>query len=129
MDRFIAALLVGTLAAFWYGAGEDESPSSLPDGMAGFSGMLQGTVVVTKDEAFTLKVAEVVRTWKGTKAENPQSAVGKDLVIRAKHKNHVKFIGTLKDGESLTIEAIDQGGKLYVLELNGEQRKRAGAGD
>ena len=101
---------------------------ALPDGMAGFSGSLQGTVVAKGQEGFTLKVKKIVRTWKNNRAENPQSAVGKSLEIVAGNKFHTQFIGTLKKGEELTIEAKAKGNSLQILELNGEQRKRIGVG-
>lgn len=128
MNRIVTVLLVVSVAALCCGGEEGDSSPKLPEGMAGFSGSLKGTVVAVKDTTFTLKVDEVVRLWKGNKAKDPKSAIGKELEIQGKNKWHMKFIATLKKDEKLTIEAIDREGKLYVLELNGEQRKRAGVG-
>ena len=122
----VIAVLLSISIGIEFGTQSAFSAVNLPDGMSGFSGTLRGQVAAVGKEAFSLKVSKVVRTWKKNRAENPQSAVGKSLELIAKNKFHVNFIRTLKKGEGLDIEAKADGGKLFILELNNEQRVRAG---
>ena len=48
--------------------------------------------------------------------------------INAKEGNHVKFVGSLKKGETVGVDVRDKGDKLYLIELTIEQRKRIGIG-
>jgi hypothetical protein len=120
--------VVALTAAIGFNLKAAYGADALPDGMAGFSGTLQGTVIAKGREGFTLKVKKIVRTWKKNRAKNPQSAIGKSLELVAGNKFHQQFIRTLKKGEELTIEAKAKGDGLQILELNGEQRKRIGIG-
>jgi hypothetical protein len=112
----------------------------LPVGMKGFSGMLQGKVVAKVDNGFVLKVEKILKLWKGNEAENPESAIGKKLLIGPGwvkgdngkwHRNeiHMKFIKSLEISERINIEVRNvEGGHLAILELSGEQRKRVARG-
>jgi len=122
-------VLIGIGAGHVFAGGA--KADALPDGMRGFSGVLVGTVVAKQDRAFTLDVARVGRLWRGNKAENAESAIGKKLSIKARCGKdgkpaaiHVRFIGTLKVGQKLCIEAKDSRKGLLILELNKEQRER-----
>ncbi len=125
-------------------SGEEEEEETkkpkpeLPDGMKGFCGVLEGKVVGKFEHGFLLKVRRVVRLWKGNKAKNPRSAVGKELLINVQWEKgrggkwrpvaaHVKFVRSLKKGEKIRIEVInDEGERLHILELSEEQLRRAG---
>ena len=114
---------------------------NIPDGMEGFSGMLRGKVVAKVDNGFILKVEKILKLWDGNKAKNPKSAVGKRFLVVprwVKGDNgkwhpvelHVKFIRRLEVGQVLNIEVRhEEGNKLNILELSGEQREWAAGGD
>ncbi|QNN24751.1 hypothetical protein HED60_21560 [Planctomycetales bacterium ZRK34] len=118
-----------------------EGPT-LPDGAKGFAGQLRGTVVekVAKGKGFRLKVAAIGKTFPKNNATNPQVLVGESVLINAQWRkgengkwhpveNHIRFIRSLKPGQEITIEVInDEGGRLHILELTHEQRN-AGEGE
>ncbi|MBI1372315.1 MAG: hypothetical protein GC159_06085 [Phycisphaera sp.] len=124
------------------GVGAADKSLKLPAGLKGFSGQLKGTVVeAAKDgRGFAIKVTEIGKTWKKNTAKNPQEAIGKTLLINAQfgkndagkpamNESHVRFIKSLKRGEELTVEAVnDEGERLHLLELSKEQRERGGEG-
>ncbi|MHC4663522.1 MAG: hypothetical protein ACYS8W_17825 [Planctomycetota bacterium] len=109
---------------------------ALPDGMVGFSGMLGGKVVGKVKNGFILHVKKILKLWKGNEAENPESAIGKNLVILAQWKKgdngkwhpietHLRFINRLEIGQFIHIEVRnDEGERLHILELSEEQRKK-----
>lgn len=113
---------------------------SIPDGLRGFRGTLAGIVRQKGEYGFVFHVVKVVNTWKGNRAEAPESAVGKDLLINAQWRRcddgewrpmetHVHWIGTLEVGEDERIEVVnDEGDRLHILELDERQRKAAEEG-
>jgi hypothetical protein len=118
-------------------ADEKKAPKPfLPEGMKGFSGMLTGKVVEKGKNGFVLEVQAVLKVWKGNRAKNPKSAIGKKLLINVqwrKGKNgtwhpdesHLRFVRTLRIGEAIEIEVInDEGARLHILELSEAQRNR-----
>jgi len=114
-----------------------EEKPSLPDGLKGFSGMLEGTVISKEEKGFILEVHKILNLWKNNKANNPESAIDKELLINVQWEKgkdgtwhpveaHLKFINSLKVGEEIKIEVInDEGERLHILELSKEQRERA----
>jgi len=132
MKKLVVVALVALMGTGYVFAGGGVKADALPDGMDGFSGTLEGTVVAKQDCAFTLQVARIAKLWRGNKAENAESAIGKKLSIKARCGKdgkpsaiHVRFIGTLKVGGKLCIEAKDGKKGLFILELNKEQREQA----
>jgi len=116
----------------------DDNPQ-IPDGLKGFSGTLRGKVTEVHQDgkAFHMDVTAVVNVWRKNTAPNPRSAVGQNLLINAQWENrggawhpvenHVRFIKTLKVGEEIDIEVVnDEGERLHILELSRAQRDRAG---
>ncbi len=118
------------------GGEETVTKPKLPDGMKGFSGMLEGKVVSIEKHGFVLKVRKVLKLWEGNKAKKPKSAIGKKLLVNTQWEkgdsgkwrpvpNHMTFIKSLKVGEKIKIEVInDEGERLHILELSEKQRKR-----
>ncbi|MBI1371113.1 MAG: hypothetical protein GC162_20985 [Planctomycetes bacterium] len=108
----------------------------LPDGAKGFSGVLRGTVgeVVQEGKGFRMKVTEIGRTNPKNSAREPAVLVGKSVLINAQWtkgdgdkwhpvENHTRFIRSLKPGQEISIEVVnDEGGRLHILELTKEQR-------
>jgi hypothetical protein len=119
-----------------------EGPT-LPDGAKGFAGQLRGSVVekVAGGKGFRLKVTAIGKTFPKNTATNPQILVGESVLINAQWRkgdngkwrpveNHIRFINSLKPGQELTIEVInDEGGRLHILELTAEQRNAGGDGE
>jgi hypothetical protein len=114
----------------------------LPAGMKGFSGMLRGKVVSKEKDGFVIQVEKVLKLWKGNKAENPESAVGRKLLVLPRWVKgddgkwrpaelHVLFIKRLEVGQTIEIEVVnDEGDLLHILELSAQQREFAkGGGD
>jgi hypothetical protein len=132
-------LCVVAVVAVAAAAEKKEKGPTLPDGLKGFSGQLQGVVAGVQEDGlgFQLKVDKVTKVWKNNKAKEPEAAVGKTLLINAQwvkgengkwrpNENHVKFIKSLKADENLTIEVRNaEGQRLHILELSQEQRERA----
>jgi len=132
MKKLLVVAVVALMGPGYVFAGGGVKADALPDGMDGFSGTLEGTVVAKQDCAFTLQVARIAKLWRDNKAENAESAIGKKLSIRARCGKdgkssaiHVRFIATLKVGGKLCIEAKDGKQGLFILELNKEQREQA----
>lgn len=119
-------------------AAEREVPG--PDGLVGFSGQVQGTVLEGgKPNTFMFKVSKVIRVWKNNEASNPKRLEGMTVPVGPRWEKqdgrwrpverHVRFIKTLKAGENLTLELKHAEREVFaILELSEEQRKRAGDG-
>jgi hypothetical protein len=112
---------------------------NVPDGMKGFSGQVRGVVVAKDEKGFVLKIAKILKLWDGNKAENPESGIGKKLLVTPRwqqgddgkwYRNdlHVAFIKKLEVGDEITIELRHvEGNALQILELSEEQRQLARA--
>jgi hypothetical protein len=109
----------------------------LPKGMKGFSGMLRGKVISKEKKGIVIKVEKILKLWKGNKAENPESAIGKKLLVMPRwvkgddgkwhpYELHILFLKRIKVGETIDIEVInEEGDVLHILELSGKQRELA----
>jgi hypothetical protein len=77
-----------------------------PEGMHGFSGTLVGTLVSSDPEkgSLVLKVQRVKNVWKGNKAPNPKSGVGKTLQIDGVFGKFLDVLLILKPGDGVEIE-------------------------
>ncbi|MCD4657488.1 MAG: hypothetical protein K8S87_08070 [Planctomycetes bacterium] len=101
----------------------------IPEGMIGFSGVLEGFVVKKLDNGFVLKATGVPTVWKDSKAKNTASVIGKKVIIFtgwAKNDKgkwhpveaHLKFIKKLKLEQKIKIEVKNfEGRHLSILEL------------
>ncbi len=95
---------------------------SLPDGMVGFRGVLLGRVLRKLDRGFVLKVEKVAKVWEHKRADKPEAAVGKELIItiRADEELGGRFLRTLRAleiGERVLVEAFHfEGNRLTVVE-------------
>jgi regulator of replication initiation timing len=94
----------------------------LPDGMVGFRGVLVGRVLRKLDRGFVLKVERVTKVWEHNRADKPEAAVGKELIItiRADDELSGRFLRTLRAleiGERVLVEAFHfEGNRLTVVE-------------
>jgi hypothetical protein len=99
-----------------------EADRSLPEGMAGFQGVLVGRIVRKLDRGFVLKVERVANVWEANRADRPEAAVGKELMItiRADEEGGNRFLRTLRAieaGERVLVEAFHfEGNRLTVVE-------------
>jgi hypothetical protein len=92
----------------------------------GFAGQVRGVVGDRGDTWFALKVARVLKVWKGS----GEGLAGKTIKIRAGNDLQARFIQRLEEGEELSIEVKHVDGDLFeITELTDEQRERAGKGD
>ena len=110
--------------------GEGErAAGGLPQGIRGFRGILEGTIVKKGQRGFVLKVTKTGKTWAQNKAKNPRDAIGKEIeiLIQAERgvtdrwkqlvKEHLQVLGALKAGDRVTVEAFHfGGGHLVVME-------------
>ena len=113
----------------------DVAKEGLPDGLKGFSGQVRGVVKAKGDaNTFQFEVGRLLRTWKGSKAENPELIVGRTVAVGPRWVKgedgkwrpvelHVAFIRTLVVGQELTLEIRHaERDHFAILELNQEQR-------
>ncbi|MBN2712223.1 MAG: FecR domain-containing protein [Planctomycetes bacterium] len=109
--------------------GDDDDDEKPIAGTEGFSGKVSGTVQ-SKDEngdSFTLKVKDILKTWKGNKAKNPKAMVGETIEIEGINENHLLWIKTLKEGDAIEIEIrYNEENDFQILELSESQRKTIG---
>lgn len=95
---------------------------SLPEGMKGFRGVLVGKILRKLDRGFVLSVERVTKVWEHNKADRPEAAVGKELIItiRADDELGGRFLRTLRNletGERVLVEAFHfEGNHLSVVE-------------
>ena len=123
-----------------FGAEGERDEPRLPEGIRGFRGIFVGTVVKVGDRVFVLKVAQVKREWKQSKAASPESVVGKSVTISVWRKSrmlerHLRTLRTLRPGDRVEVEVFHfDGHTLGVVELlrklepEGE-RRREGEGE
>jgi len=94
----------------------------LPDGMVGFRGVLVGRILRKLDRGFVLKVERVAKVWEHNRADKPEAAVGKEMIItiRADEEIGERFLQTLRTfeiGERVLVEAFHfEGNRLTVVE-------------
>jgi len=97
-----------------------EEPSTLPEGIRGFRGMLVGSLVEKGEEAFVLKVEKITRTWKENKATNPECIVGERIEVRLStrfrlYEQHKRTLAELKPGDRVEAEPFHFGGNTLTL--------------
>ncbi|HUT31951.1 MAG TPA: FecR domain-containing protein [Planctomycetota bacterium] len=88
--------------------------------LAGFRGMLEGTVVGKADDAFVLRVEKVTKVWQSSTCKTPEALVGKILSLTLKYEANppealVKALAALKAGERVLAGAIHREGKVVSL--------------
>ena len=112
---------------------------NIDQGLVGFSGQVQGVVEGKHERGIVFRVSKVVRTWKNNEARMPKLLEGKSVPVGPSwHKvegrwrpsePHVRFLRSLRAGERLTLELKHAEHEHFaILELDAEQRKRAGVG-
>ena len=96
--------------------------AGLPEGMIGFRGVLVGRILRKLDRGFVLKVERVTNVWQNNRADRPEAAVGRELIIniRADEEIGERFMNTLrtlKAGERIMVEVFHfEGNRLTVVE-------------
>jgi regulator of replication initiation timing len=101
---------------------EVERERNLPDGMIGFRGVLVGRILRKLDRGFVLKVERIERVWESNKADRPEVAEGKELIITIREDEELggRFLDTLRNleiGERILVEAFHfEGNRLTVVE-------------
>jgi hypothetical protein len=101
---------------------EVERERNLPDGMTGFRGVLVGRILRKLDRGFVLKVERIERVWESNKADRPEVAEGKELIITIREDEELggRFLDTLRNleiGERILVEAFHfEGNRLTVVE-------------
>ncbi len=91
---------------------QQNSPSkSIPKGMVGFRGILQGTLISKDVEQGTLVVQaeRVTRTWKANRASDVKSCTGHSFLVQGISGKWIDVLITLKVGESIEVEAFHNG--------------------
>jgi beta-lactamase regulating signal transducer with metallopeptidase domain len=87
--------------------GGKNEEGGFPAGMQGFSGLLVGKVVSRDAEkgVVELQIVQVKRVWKGNKAANPQSSVGKTMKVEGVFGQFLDVLLVVKAGDAVEIEA------------------------
>ncbi len=104
----------------------------LPDQASFFAGMIKAEVVAQRGRGVVVTVKEILKSWKQSKAKEPEAMKEKKLLILPrpsdKRANPVaRFLKTLKKGDVVSLDvAHKQGEALIVVELTEEQRKKVG---
>lgn|GEM_PF-1454562 len=127
-------LTAGPTRVFGEEPRKEEPKATLPDGAVGFSGQVRGTVAVKNDRGIGLKVAEVLKTWPGSKAADPKTLVGLTIKVTASwvkgegekkgHPNELQltFLRRLEVGQEVTLEVKNVEREIFViLELTKDQ--------
>lgn len=101
-------------------AASKEGGGTVPASLRGFRGMVTGTIVSKAEKGFVLKVEKVNRVWKGSKAKDPKSAVGKQVHITISPKydrkgKHTRALAKLKVGDRVVVEPFHFGGEFMVV--------------
>ena len=141
-----AVLVTGTWGSMSLSAGEeatvperkkDAEQRGLPRSLYGFSGMVSGIVASKGDGHIRLTVGELLRVWKGNKASNARSIIGRTVDVGPrmvrnergtwqKNRLHSAFLMSLRRGQHIVLEISHAGrNRFQVLELSGKQRKHA----
>ena len=94
--------------------------SDLPAGMIGFRGVLVGRIMRKLDRGFVLKVEKVDRVWESNRADRPEAAVGKELIINIREDEELSSsfldtLRTLETGQRVLVEAFHFGGNRLVV--------------
>ena len=78
----------------------------VPDGLRGFQGTLVGRLVSRQPDrgALVLEVRQVKDVWRGNRAGDPQSAIGKTLPIDGVFGKFIDVLTVLKPGDGIQIE-------------------------
>ncbi|HUG67164.1 MAG TPA: Dabb family protein [Pirellulaceae bacterium] len=100
---------------------------ALPVAGKGFSGMFRGEVVGKHDGGIVVAVQEITNVWRQSKAEDPQSLVGKKVLVMPRDgaEQTVRFVNAVTIGESIRLDVSNkEGDKLVISELSQEQRER-----
>ncbi|TET31965.1 MAG: hypothetical protein E3J72_20955 [Planctomycetota bacterium] len=125
-------------------AGGKVKAQKLPKGALGFAGMIRGVVKGKTKSGFIFWVGKIKETWKNSKASDPESLIGKLVLIVPRREKgekgkwhyserHIKFIRLLETGDEITIDVASYpdriGNKcLMLLELTKEQREHVEKG-
>jgi len=112
--RSETGILIGGMRKVF--AEEESATVGLPDGMKGFLGILKGKIVGMTRDSFVLQVDEVVRIWRGNKAENPQASVGKRIRYRVldRHRAIVRAFAKLEVGDEVAAGGMHKEGDVLI---------------
>jgi len=107
------------------GADAPKAAGPIPQGMAGFRGMLRGRVVSKDPEKgrVTVAIDTIVKTWPKNQAKNPQEAVGKELPIGGVFGKFLDVLITVEKGDRIEVEAFHNSGN-DTLTFPGEWLKK-----
>ncbi len=89
-----------------------KTPDTLPKAALKFNGMLVGRLVAKDVEkgTFLINVDAVPRVWRNSKAESPNSLVGKNITVDGVFGKWLDVLLLVKEGETLECEARHDGG-------------------
>ena len=128
------AVIAGLCAAAEAAAEKEKKKkerAKLPAAAKGFAGMIEGEVVSVRKVGLVLKVGKVTKVWEPNKAEDPESLVGVEVRVVCRKEGEkpaerqVRFLGTLKKGDTTILDVANKKGNvLTLLELTEEQRKK-----
>ncbi len=128
------SLMVVALSAGFLTSPVLAAEASLPDGLAGFRGILRGVLVSKTDNSLILKVEKIGKTWKENKATNAEAAVGKELTITIapERERLIKALAERKAGEAvevgvMTTEANQLSGVEVLRKAGAEEAMAATA--
>lgn len=104
----------------------------LPDLACGFAGMIQGKVAAKHNGEIVVTVEKVTRVWKTSKAQDPETLLGKKVAVRGSKKDGhyakliARFIDGLNVGETVALDVghKGEGEALTILELTQKQKER-----
>lgn len=98
--------------------GPDAAPA-LPDGFAGFRGLLTGKVESKGERTLVVKVESIAKSWENSTAEKPQAAVGQSLTLRIGRDRRalVEKLSTIKVGDTIVVGVMNgEGNVLQAVE-------------
>ncbi len=103
-------------------AGEEGGETGGPAALRGFRGILIGRVLAKSQRTLAITVKEVKRQWKQSRAERPEAAVGRAVIVHVRKptrllERHLDTLRGLRSGDWVEVEVFEEDGALEVVEL------------
>jgi hypothetical protein len=95
-----------------------DEPAGAGEGLAGFRGLVKGTIVSKGEGQFVIKVDSLVKTYPANKAAKPENVAGKQLTVKVVGERLLHALAERKAGEVVEAGLLnDEGGAWTSIEM------------